>query len=265
MGTHPIFESDFDCLTELNSYGSEGCCRAPLFDLEMDPLLISTLVLVVFVTLFFVWRRSLKSRGSDILFVGLSHSGKTVLVSKLVDANAEPITQTSVRPNEINFKVDDGKDQFLLLVDIPGNERLRINELQKYKHSTRGIVFVVNSETVARDIRDVAELIYQILTDSTIHQVRPKILIAANKQDTTIAKAGVKIKEMIENELTLLRKTQTAALQDTDDENKSDVYLGKKGTSSFDLSQLPMDVEVHECSGKNADVDAVKSWLFSCT
>ena len=71
----------------------------------------------------------------------------------------------------------------------------------------------MNSETVARDIRDVAELIYQILTDTTIHQVRPKILIAANKQDTTIAKAGVKIKEMIENELTLLRKTQTAAPQ----------------------------------------------------
>jgi len=54
---------------------------------------------------------------------------------------------------------------------------------------------------------------YRVLTDYTINKLRPKILIAANKQDATIAKAGIKIKEMLEKELTLLRKTQTAALK----------------------------------------------------
>ena len=83
------------------------------------------------------------------------------------------------------------------------------------KGSTRGIVFVVNSETVSKDIRDVAELMYQVLTDQTINSICPRILIAANKQDATIAKAGVKIQEMLEKELTLLRKTQTAALKVT--------------------------------------------------
>ena len=79
--------------------------------------------------------------------------------------------------------------------------------------STRGLVFVVNSETVSKEIRDVAELIYQVLTDPIVNSIRPKVLIAANKQDATIAKSGVKVKQLIEQELTIVRKTQTAALK----------------------------------------------------
>ena len=127
------------------------------------------------------------------------------------------------------------------MIDIPGNERLRLTELEKYKvfvikrtskiafsqkkllmisfldlifqSSTRGLVFVVNSETVSKEIRDVAELIYQVLTDPIVNSIRPKVLIAANKQDATIAKSGVKVKQLIEQELTIVRKTQTAALK----------------------------------------------------
>ena len=72
---------------------------------------------------------------------------------------------------------------------------------------------MVNSETIGKDIRDVSELIYRILTDAKMISTRPRILIAANKQDRTIAKSGQVIKEMIEKELTLLRKTQQAALK----------------------------------------------------
>ena len=82
-----------------------------------------------------------------------------------------------------------------------------------FQSSTRGLVFVVNSETVSKEIRDVAELIYQVLTDPIVNSIRPKVLIAANKQDATIAKSGVKVKQLIEQELTIVRKTQTAALK----------------------------------------------------
>ena len=82
-----------------------------------------------------------------------------------------------------------------------------------FQSSTRGVVFVVNSETVSKEIRDVAELIYQVLTDPIVNSNRPKVLIAANKQDATIAKSGVKVKQLIEQELTIVRKTQTAALK----------------------------------------------------
>ena len=116
----------------------------------------------------------------------------------------------------------------LKLVDIPGNDRIRKSELEKYKvipdfstkhminryqRGVRGIVFVVNSQTISNEIRDVAELMFSILTDYTIHSKQPKILIAANQQDGSLAKAGTAIVQLIEKELHLLRKTQAAQLK----------------------------------------------------
>lgn len=43
------------------------------------------------------------------------------------------------------------------VVDIPGHERLRGRFFDDYKDSARGIVFVVDSTTLHKDIRDVAE------------------------------------------------------------------------------------------------------------
>ena len=54
---------------------------------------------------------------------------------------------------------------------------------------------------------------FSILTDYTIHSKQPKILIAANQQDGSLAKAGTAIVQLIEKELHLLRKTQAAQLK----------------------------------------------------
>lgn len=43
------------------------------------------------------------------------------------------------------------------LVDIPGHERLRGKFVDEYKGQARGVVYVVDSSTVQKDIRDVAE------------------------------------------------------------------------------------------------------------
>lgn len=43
------------------------------------------------------------------------------------------------------------------IVDIPGHERLRGKFFDDYKSSTRGLVFVLDSTTVHKDVRDVAE------------------------------------------------------------------------------------------------------------
>ena len=101
---------------------------------------------------------------------------------------------------------------------------------------------------------------FSILTDYTIHSKQPKILIAANQQDGSLAKAGTAIVQLIEKELHLLRKTQAAQLkvgvfffkfahlkfsysQDTDENAKTEIYLGTKNSSSFSFSQLPNDIE----------------------
>lgn len=43
------------------------------------------------------------------------------------------------------------------LVDIPGHERLRGRFVDEYKNTARGAVFVVDSVTLQKDVRDVAE------------------------------------------------------------------------------------------------------------
>lgn len=45
----------------------------------------------------------------------------------------------------------------LRVVDIPGNERLRGRFLDQYKYVAKGVVYVIDSCTAQKDIRDVAE------------------------------------------------------------------------------------------------------------
>jgi hypothetical protein len=45
----------------------------------------------------------------------------------------------------------------LRVIDIPGYERLRVKFFDEYKGVTRGIVYVIDSVTFQKDIRDVAE------------------------------------------------------------------------------------------------------------
>lgn len=45
----------------------------------------------------------------------------------------------------------------LRIVDIPGQERLRNKFFDQYKNSAKAIIYVVDSVTIQKDIRDVAE------------------------------------------------------------------------------------------------------------
>lgn len=43
------------------------------------------------------------------------------------------------------------------LVDIPGHYRVRDKCFDQYKRTAKGLIFVVDSVTVQKDVRDVAE------------------------------------------------------------------------------------------------------------
>lgn len=45
----------------------------------------------------------------------------------------------------------------LRIVDVPGHERLRAKFFDEYKQAAKGIVYIIDSITVQKDIRDVAE------------------------------------------------------------------------------------------------------------
>lgn len=42
-------------------------------------------------------------------------------------------------------------------MDIPGNERLRGKFIDQYKYLAKGLIFVIDSVTIQKDIRDVTE------------------------------------------------------------------------------------------------------------
>lgn len=66
---------------------------------------------------------------------------------------------------------------------------------------TRAIVFVVDSTTVARQVRAVAEYLYNVLAQKRVQSERIPILIACNKADMITALPKEKIKLRLEAEM----------------------------------------------------------------
>lgn len=63
-------------------------------------------------------------------------------------------TFTSIKENIGEYQ---SGNQSGRLVDVPGHYRVRDKCFELYKRNAKGIIFVVDSVTVQKDIRDVAE------------------------------------------------------------------------------------------------------------
>ena len=57
-------------------------------------------------------------------------------------------------------------------VDIPGHESIRDSVVDQYSSSARAILYVVDSNTVAKQVKDVAEFLHNILSYKAIHRNR---------------------------------------------------------------------------------------------
>ncbi|VVC30228.1 Small GTP-binding protein domain,P-loop containing nucleoside triphosphate hydrolase,Signal [Cinara cedri] len=219
-------------------------------------LLVALLVLLVTLVLFILWKKS-RATKSDVLLVGLCDSGKTALFSYL--SFNKPIQSfMSQVENIAEYK---SKKSLLRLVDIPGHERVFPKYWEMYKMNCKGVMFVIDSETVQTNICDVAELLYRILTDDTIQSNKVKIMIVCNKQDKLMAKGAEVIKTLLENELDTLKLTKMSQLESIDGKkNKS--LLGRK-KKHFDFSHCPMPVEFAEIISACQDVvlEPVVNWL----
>lgn len=86
--------------------------------------------------------------------MGLCESGKTLLFSQLLHSIVSE-TFTSIAENIGNYELKNGLN--LRVVDIPGHERLRDRFFDQYKKTAKGILFLIDSITIQKDIRDVAE------------------------------------------------------------------------------------------------------------
>lgn len=144
--------------------------------------------------LLYVWKKKRTAR-SDVLLMGLCDSGKTLLFSHLI-LDDEKETFTSIKENLGYLTTSSGE---LRLVDVPGHERLRGKFFDQYKNLSKAIVFVIDSVTVQKDIRDVADFLYTILADKATTNL--PVIILCNKQDETLAKGEGVIKSLLEKEM----------------------------------------------------------------
>lgn len=101
----------------------------------------------------YLWKRKSFVK-SDVLLTGLCESGKTLLFGQILEAGVVE-TFTSIAENIAEYK--GLTNASVRLVDIPGHERLRLRFYDQYKATAKGIVYVIDSVTVQKDIRDVTE------------------------------------------------------------------------------------------------------------
>ncbi|CAL8332766.1 unnamed protein product [Boreogadus saida] len=210
--------------------------------------LVVALAVVVITVVFLKYFLTSKTVGTAVLLVGLCDSGKTLLFVRLLSGKFKR-TQTSITDSSAPYKAKNDKANTWTLIDLPGHDSLRSQYMEKFKSAARAIVFVVDSAIFQKEVRDVAEFLYFLLTDAVVSRNAPTVLVACNKQDIPMAKSAKLIQQQLEKEMNTLRVTRSAVLSAQDGSVGGSVFLGKKG-KDFEFSQLPMKVEFLEVSAR---------------
>ncbi|KAK3863902.1 hypothetical protein Pcinc_030369 [Petrolisthes cinctipes] len=231
-------------------------------NLTEEDLMVIQVVVAVFiglVTLVLLLRllRS-SSKRQAVLLLGLCESGKTQLFSQLCH-DTDVISVTSIKESSAQYTV--GKKS-LTVYDIPGHERIRYTLFDKVKKLARGIIFVVDSSSIQKDVRDVAEFLYTALCDGVVQSGVRRVLVVCNKQDLTLARAAPLIQKTLEKEMNLLRETRASQLQSVGEGGNNNNYLGRQG-QDFEFSHLrPIKVEFVEAVAKGNDkLGPITNWL----
>jgi len=224
---------------------------------------LTVTLLVLLATLVFWFYRSASSKRRSILLVGLSDGGKTLLFSKLVH-HQNFSTQSSIQENVSEYSAGEKTKKKVKLVDIPGHDRLRHLFIDKFKATARGIIIVVDSVTFQKDVKDVAEMMHTLLTDKTIAQITPSVLIACNKHDQALAKGSKLVQSSLEKELNAARITKSASLATTDGAKSGSVFLGHRGQdfTFADIKQFRVEfVEISAKGSKTIGVEPIEEWI----
>jgi|ERR1711911_77202 len=160
MGTHPIFESDFDCLTEMG--------------------LLSLLKSL----------RAKEPKDCRILLLGLDNAGKTTILKQL---SSEDITQ--VTPTQgFNIKSVNTSGFKLNVWDIGGQRRLR-PYWANYFENTDVLIFVVDSADSKR-LQEAYEEFDDLLNEDRLTRV--PTLVYANKQDLETAESSAEVAQALQ-------------------------------------------------------------------
>ncbi|KAF8321562.1 P-loop containing nucleoside triphosphate hydrolase protein [Clavulina sp. PMI_390] len=177
--------------------------------------LVVALASILLVTLFRSRTPGKVKSGNSILLLGPSDSGKTAILTRLTYGQFLP-THTSLQTNQTVF-TPEGASKPYNLADIPGHPRIRA-QFTEALDGAKGIVFVVDSSTIARNGATVAEHLHSVLhaiTQLPPSAHTPSILIMANKADLVSASssspretvAAERVRMVLERELEKRRQS----------------------------------------------------------
>lgn len=232
-------------------------------DPQVIGILVGILVFLITTVFLLLWRRKRQAR-RGVLLTGLSDSGKTLIYSRLLH-DKFVLTHTSVNENVGEYQ---NNGSSLKIIDIPGHERLRGKYFDDYKTMARGIVYIIDSTSVQKEIRDVAEYLYTLLSDAVVAKNCPPFLILCNKQDQTMAKGPNVIRSLLEKEMNLVRTTKASQLESTNETANNNTFLGKQD-KDFEFDHVyPIKVEFAEATAmkgdedKSSDLEHLEKWLL---
>ncbi|KAI9031357.1 signal recognition particle receptor beta subunit-domain-containing protein [Hyaloraphidium curvatum] len=217
-------------------------------------------LLVAIAALAAVLTRRRRPARDAFLLAGPSGGGKTTLFVKLRYGKAVPC-YPSIKENEGTFPPHSSPDvRPLHVVDLPGHPQLRFLTSQ-FLPIAAGVVFVVDSSSFSKSVRETAEALYDVLADPRMPR---NLLVACNKQDLWTSWGWERVKEELEKELDSLRATRTASVSTLSPEASSE-YLGVEG-QPFAFDQLDCAVEFAEIAAASADreeegLEKVVDWM----
>merc|ERR1712010_271091 len=159
MGTHPIFESDFDCLTE------------------------------VWLTVSNLLNRLFAKKQMRILMVGLDAAGKTTILYKLKLGEIV----TAIPTIGFNVETVEYKNISFTVWDVGGQDKIR-PLWRHYFQNTQGLIFVVDCNDKDR-IHETKDELHKMLNEDDLRDA--VLLVFANKQDLPNAMNAAEITDKL--------------------------------------------------------------------
>eukprot|EP01137_Pigoraptor_chileana_P028948 Opistho-2@13465 len=229
------------------------------FDNDPNGLYIAVAVVAILVVIVaLVAAKFLRGpKRETVLLLGLCDAGKTALFYTRKSGKWVS-TCTSMAENVASIPLDK-TGRVVPVVDLPGHERLRLKNIERYSRTVKAIVFLIDSVHFPAQRRQVAELLHDVLSERTINRARVPVIVACNKSDIQTAKSVDSIKADLEKEIDTLRMTQAAAVAGQDGSSSVE-FIGDKG-KPFSFGQLRIALEFAQCSVKETNISRVIAFL----
>jgi small GTP-binding protein len=128
---------------------------------------------------FAIFKKWFKNRETRCLMLGLDASGKTTVLYRL--KLGEPIT--TIPTIGFNVETIEYKGFNMNVWDVGGQDRIRAL-WRHYYHNTQGLIFVVDSNDVAR-VDEARDELHKLLEEDELRDAI--VLVYANKQDLPYA------------------------------------------------------------------------------